>query len=123
MSDKDSHPAQADTARPVYPVILDKSHVTSPHTDWRAQILPAEAPDEDEGGMGTPKGFYAPEPAASSESPKTEEPQTRVTTAPEAPATKDSGVPKAPSGPGSRPSSAPKTTPGKNVPPAAPPTP
>jgi hypothetical protein len=112
MSDKDKHPAQ-DTARPIYPVSFFGTDSQDPTiTDWRAQVLPADAPEEEP----APKASSAPEPAVSSESLTENGPPAPVPPAP-APAEKDNTPPKVPS-PGSPTSSAPKA-PGKSGPPAA----
>lgn len=83
MSDKDTK----DTARPVFPVTFfnGESDPNSPITDFRAQVIPADAPEPE-----APKGKSAPEPATSSSSPKSSEPTAQETPAP-APAAKGDG--------------------------------
>jgi hypothetical protein len=111
MPDQGNHPAVEDTARPVFPVTFFKGGDDGNTTDWRAEIVPADAPEED----AVPKAESAPEPVESSESPKPTEPTEPEDPAP-TPADKDTGQPKVES-PGQPDSSDPTTT-GKPTPPA-----
>ena len=110
MSTEDSHPAQTDKARQVYPVMFfgDDSN-GSPVTDFRPIVMPADAVEEKPG----PKEKSAPEPAGSSvqtvETAKTETKSEPPAKTVEKPAAKVNGPTKATSL-GTPASSSPKTT-------------